>query len=331
MLVSQPRMSTQRSRFALGDPCRLGQRAAAVASVMAILVAGAIALGGCGSAQPSGRLGSGPLRVVAAENTWGSIASQLGGRDASVRSILVNPAVDPHSYEPNAADARVFAVAQLAIVNGIGYDEWASHLLAANPSDGRTALDVGDTLGLTSGEDNPHQWYSPASVHALIAALSADYAKLRPADASYFSQRREALEHEGLARYNALIAQISRRYRGVPIGYSESVFEPLGQALGLRLITPQGFATAVAEGSEVSAEDKLTVERQLSKREAAVWVVNTQNLTPEVQRATETARRAGVPVVAITETLSPAGASFQQWQVAQLEALRRALRSATGR
>jgi zinc/manganese transport system substrate-binding protein len=168
-------------------------------------------------------------------------------------------------------------------------------------------------------------------VHAFVAAVSADLAKLRPADASYFARRREAFEHAGLARYNALIAQISRRYRGVPVGYSESIFEPLGRALGLRLITPGSFAKAVAEGGEASAQDKLTVDRQLSGREAAVWVLNSQNLTPEVQRATETARGARIPVVSITETLSPATASFQQWQVAQLEALRRALGAATGR
>jgi zinc/manganese transport system substrate-binding protein len=40
------------------------------------------------------------------------------------------------------------------------------------------------------------------------------------------------------------------------------------------------------------------------------------------------ARAAGIPVVAITETLSPAGASFQDWQSAQLHALRAALAQA---
>ena len=50
-----------------------------------------------------------------------------------VRSIIVNPDTDPHSYEPTAEDARTMAGAQLAIVNGVGYDDWASKLLAANP------------------------------------------------------------------------------------------------------------------------------------------------------------------------------------------------------
>jgi zinc/manganese transport system substrate-binding protein len=289
-----------------------------------------LAVVGCGSPEPDEGVGSGKLRVVAAENFWGSIAQQLGGDRVEVKSIVVNPSTDPHSYEPTAGDARTMATAQLAVVNGLGYDEWDSKLLAANPSDGRLTLDVGDALGLTVG-DNPHQWYSPASLHATVAAIVADYDKLRPVDASYFSERQEAFEHEALAHYNALIARIGRRYRGVPVGYSESIFQPLGEALGLRLLTPESFADTIAEGGEVSARDKQTVDRQATNREIKVWVFNSQNATPDVQRVNELARGAHIPVVTVTETLVPASATFEQWQVAQLERLQAALHEATGR
>jgi zinc/manganese transport system substrate-binding protein len=294
-----------------------------------VAVCGAL-LVGCGSPEPSEELGSGKLRVVAAENFWGSIARQLGGEKVVVKSIVVNPATDPHSYEPTAQDARTTATAQFAIVNGIGYDEWASKLLSANPSDGRVTLDVGHALGLSTGE-NPHQWYSPASVHVAVAAIVADYDKLRPADATYFSQRQEAFEHEALNRYNTLIARIGRRYRGVPVGYSESIFQPLGEALGLRLLTPASFANTIAEGGEVSARDKQTVDRQVTNREIKAWVFNSQNATPDVERVNELARAAHIPVVTVTETLAPASATFERWQVAQLERLQAALHQATGR
>lgn len=289
-----------------------------------------IALGGCGASELDGSAPGKAIQVVAAENFWGSIAAQLGGSQVSVHSIVANPASDPHSYEPTAADARSLAGAQLAIVNGIGYDGWASRLLAAEPSDRRLTLDVGGLLGLASGA-NPHQWYSPASVHAVIAAIVAGYDRLRPSSAGYFARRRAAFERVGLARYRQLTAQIRARYSGVPVGYSESVFQPLGEALGLRLLTPYDYAKAVAEGTEVSAQDKQTVQRQLSRGGVKLWVFNSQNATPEVQRATEAARAAHIPVVTITETLSPATDSFQQWQVSQLRSLSAALRAAVGR
>jgi zinc/manganese transport system substrate-binding protein len=62
-----------------------------------------------------------------------------------------------------------------------------------------------------------------------------------------------------------------------------------------------------------------------------VWVFNSQNLTPDVQRVNELARAANVPLVTVTETLSPASATFEQWQVAELERLRDALHEATAR
>ena len=58
---------------------------------------------------------------------------------------------------------------------------------------------------------------------------------------------------------------------------------------------------------------------------------NSQNATPDVQAQVDAARAKGIPVTTITETLTPAGASFQDWQVAQLTALKQALAQATGK
>ncbi len=296
-----------------------------------ILVALAAFAAGCGS-DGSALTGSAAsrLQVVAAENFWGSIAAQLGGAKVHVQSIIVNPDTDPHSYEPTPRDARTLAGAQLAIVNGVGYDRWASKLLEATPRSGRVVLNVGDLLGLGQGE-NPHRWYFPADVARVITAISADYERLDPAAAGYFAAQRVAFETRGLVRYAALRAQIRARYAGVPVGYSESIFQGLGEDLHLKLLTPYSFAKAIAEGSEVSAQDKRTVDEQAEAHRIKVWVFNSQNVTPDVQRVNEIARAAGIPVATVTETLSPASDSFEQWQVSELEGLARALHAATGR
>jgi len=320
------------SRFARRIACRASGRRARRALAVLAPVAGltvALALAGCGS-QGAAPTSSGRIRVLAAESFWGSIASQLGGSRVDVQSIIVNPDTDPHSYEPTAEDAREIAESQMTIVNGIGYDEWASHLLAADSPEGREVLNVGQALGLSSG-DNPHQWYSPASVKRVTAAIVADYRKLDPSAASYFAKRRETFERSGLARYHALIDEIRSRYAGVPVGYSESIFQPLGRSLRLKLLTPRSFAKAIAEGSEVTAADRRTVDSQARQRKIAVWVFNSQNVTPDVKRVNEIARSAGIPIVTVTETLQPASDSFQQWQVSQLQRLRQALHQATGR
>jgi zinc/manganese transport system substrate-binding protein len=261
------------------------------------------------------------VRVVAAENFWGSIARQLGGAHAQVQSLIVNPAQDPHSYEPTTGDARAMATAQLAIVNGVGYDPWAPKLLGANPVNGRVTLTVGSRLGLKDG-DNPHRWYDPSDVTAIA---------LDPPHRAYFAQHLAQFNADGLAGYRGLIAQIRGRYHGIPVGASESIFALQAPALGLDLITPPGFMKAISEGTEVTAQDTSATERQLTTHRVRVWVYNSQNVTPEIQRLNQEARAAHIPIATVTETLSPASDSFQQWQVAQLTRLQAALHQATGR
>lgn len=275
----------------------------------------ALAAGCSGRAHVAG----GPLQVVAAENFWGSIAAQLGGDRVHVTSVVTSPATDPHDYEPTAADARTFADAGMVIENGVGYDPWAARLVAAGPLGGRVVLDVGKLAGVPDG-GNPHRWYSPANVQQVIAAIVHGYSRLDPKDAGYFLRQKSAFETR-LAPYKHLIATIKRRFGGTPVGASESIFAPLAQALGLRLVTPPSFLKAISEGTEPAAADKTAIDRQIARRQIEVWVYNSQNSTPDVARLTAAARKNGIPVTTVSETLSPASATFQAWQTRQLKAL----------
>jgi zinc/manganese transport system substrate-binding protein len=303
------------------------RRLLATAVLVSILVCGC---GRSGGPVAAGQRPGARFTVVAAENFWGSLAAQLAGARAGVTSIIVNPNTDPHSYEPSAQDARTIAGGQVVIVNGLGYDEWASRLLSASPLSGRVVLNVGKVLALHEG-DNPHQWYSPAHVIAVIDAIVGAYEKLDPADTAYFSRQRSLLLGAGLARYDQLRSEIRSQFSGVSVGYSESIFQPLGEDLGLKLLTPYSFAKAIAEGTDVTAADKQAVDEQASRRLIKVWVFNSQNVTPDVQRVNALAKQRRIPVATVTETLAPPSDSFQQWQVAQLEGLLAALRASGAR
>ena len=302
---------------------------AAVAAVAVVALAAGCSTAASGSQASGGSPGK-KIVVVAAENFWGSIARQLGGSHVTETSIIANPDTDPHDYEPTAADARTIASAQLAIVNGIGYDPWAPKMIAANPVPGRATLTVGNLLGLKDG-DNPHQWYSAAHVRQVIAAITADYKRLDPADAGYFTSQQHWFETTALARYNQLITQIRARYAGTPAGASESIVSPLAGTLGLKMLTPYSFLKAISEGSEPTAQDKAAIDTQISSRQIKVYIYNSQNATPDVAAQVRAAKAAGIPVATVTETLVPAGATFEQWQVSQLQQLAAALHQATGK
>ena len=303
-------------------------------AITGVAVAGALVLSACAT-SPRHHTITGPggqtvIAVAASINAWGSILAQLGGVHVKAKSIITNPNTDPHDYEPTPADARVIATAAVFVENGIGYDGWAAKALEASPDSARTVVDVGDVVGVPDG-GNPHRWYAPSNVDKVADAITSALKKADPADASYFDTQRASFENEGLARYHELISQIRTMYAGTPVGASESIFAPLADALGLKLITPPSFLQAISEGTDPSAADKATIDDQISHHLIKVYVYNSQNATPDVAAQVSAAKKQGIPVTAVTETLSPAGATFEQWQTAQLQSLAAALRQATGR
>jgi zinc/manganese transport system substrate-binding protein len=296
---------------------------------LCLVTVAALACGSKGSASATNGSAT-ALRVVAAENFWGSIAAQLGGSKVNVTSIITNPNTDPHDYEPTAKDGRTLAGARYVVYNGIGYDPWVPKLLSASPNGARKALEVGSLLGLKPG-DNPHRWYSPDDVQKVIAQITSDYKTLDPADTAFFDQQQQSYLTTGLQKYTGLVQHIKQAYAGTPVGASESIVTPLAQALGLDLLTPESFLDAISEGTDPSARDKATADQQIKSRQIAVFVFNTQNATPDVKNLVDEAKAQSIPVVSITETLSPANATFQDWQTSQLQALSDALAKATGR
>ena len=297
------------------------------------MVATAVLLSGCALSLPPGGEGSAVyspriVRVVAAEDFWGSIVAQIGGAHAHVTTVIDNPDTDPHAYEPTAADARRLADAQVAVANGAGYDPWMQRLLAA-AGGSRTELDVGTLVGVSPG-GNPHLWYSPSYVEQFIGAVTADLSRADPTDRAYFTVREQDYEHVGLADYHAAVAAIRTRFAGTRVGASESIVVYLCRALGLDLVTPPSFLRAISEGTDVSAADKATIDTQIRDGGLSVYLENIQNLTPDVQAQVTAARAEGIPLVPVTETLQPAGATFQAWQTAQLLALETALETSHG-
>lgn len=279
------------------------------------------------------RAGSAPapdtLQIVAAENFWGSLASQLAGPEAHVMSVLSDPNADPHEYESSAGVARVFAEANYVIVNGAGYDSWSGKLLAASSSPQRRVLDVAALLGQRVG-DNPHFWYDPVFVNEVVAQMAKDLGALKPAKAAFYQQQLQLLE-ASLAGYQSRIAELKRQFGGTKLAATENVFGYTARAAGLDLISPPQFMKAVAEGNEPPAQGMIEFQRQLESREPAVLVYNRQTSTPVTESMKKLAMARDIPVLGITETVQPPGARFQDWMDAEIESLQNALNASAQR
>lgn len=263
------------------------------------------------------------LQVVAAENFWGSLVSQLGGTHVNVLSIVTNPNADPHEYESSAADAEAIAKANYVIVNGAGYDQWALELISASNTQGQKVLNVATLLGQATGA-NPHFWYDPYYVNIVVHQMYLDLVSLAPNDTSYFTQQYASL-NASLAPYYAKINQIRAEFNGTEVASTESIFVYLANATGLDLVSPAAFMEAVSEGTDPPAQSVAQFEQQLQSGQVKVLVYNEQTVTPLTTNMKTLAAQNNIEIVGISETVEPTDASFQNWMNGELTALLNAL------
>jgi zinc/manganese transport system substrate-binding protein len=293
---------------------------------VAAMSAGFYALGNQGSStvkcSTTGPSPSTSIQVVAAENFWGSLVSQLGGTHVNVTSIVSDPNTDPHEYESNPADARAITNAQFVIVNGAGYDTWALDIISAENTP-QIVLNVQELIN-QSVDTNPHFWYSPYYVNDTVKAMYKDLVCIDPADAAYFKQQYAAL-NASLGVYNERIGEIKQKFAGTRVASTESIFVYLANATGLDLVSPAAFMQAVSEGNDPPAQSVAQFEQELQNGSVSLLVYNEQTVTPLTQSIKALAAANNVPIVGVTETIQPPDITFQVWMNAELLAIQDAL------
>jgi zinc/manganese transport system substrate-binding protein len=286
------------------------KRHALIAALAALLVYPAAA-----QTPPAG------LNIVAAENFYGDVATQLAGPDAKVISVLSNPDQDPHLFEASPSVARSLSEARIVIYNGADYDPWMAKLLKAAKSPNRRVIVVADLVHRKAG-DNPHLWYDPTNTAAAARALSAALVAADPAGKAGYEQRLQAFT-ESLKPLEAKVAAMHAKYAGIQVTATEPVFGYMATALGLKMRNER-FQLAVMNSTESRASDVAAFEGDLRKHLVRVFIYNSQASDPAAKRLLDIATKSGVPVIGVTET-EPAGQTYQTWMTSQLDALGAAL------
>jgi zinc/manganese transport system substrate-binding protein len=281
----------------------------------AILVAAVLMAGGSARAEtPS-------LSLVAAENFYGDVAAQVAGDHVAVTSIIANPDQDPHLFEASPSVARALAGARIAVSNGADYDPWMGKLLAAQKAPDRKLIVAADLMHRHPG-DNPHLWYDPATMPTVAKAIAAALIATDPSHAAEYDQRLQSFV-AAMGKLSDRIADMRKRYAGLPVTATEPVFGLMANALGLTMRN-QRFQLAVMNNTEPRASDTAAFENDLRGKQVRVLIYNRQATDTATQRLLEIAKQAQVPVVAVTET-EPANTHYLDWMLTQLDALDKAL------
>ena len=262
-----------------------------------------------------------PVKVVAAENFYGELASQIGGANVAVTSILSKPDGDPHLFEASPATAKALSDAKIVIANGVDYDPWIETLISANKAPGRKAIVVGALVGRKAG-DNPHLWYDPATMKAAAKALVADLVAVDPAHKADYEQG-EARFLASLKPLDDKIATMRKSYAGQPVTASEPVFGYQAKLIGLN-VHNEKYALAIMNNAEPTPSEVAAFENDLKGRHVKAMLYNAQASEPAVGKLAQIAKDNGIPVVGVSET-EPPNSTYQDWMLGQLNALDKAL------
>ncbi|ARP78866.1 metal ABC transporter substrate-binding protein [Bordetella genomosp. 6] len=297
-----------------------------------------------------------PLQVVASFSILADIATQVGGPDVAVRS-LVGPDGDAHEYEPTPADARKLAAAQVLVVNGLDFEAWLPRLQKAAGFAGRTVVASkgveprrlddaheeheeheahGDHDDRHHDHDHghhgehdhhhgdldPHAWQDLANGAIYARNIARAFAEADPAHAQAYRQRADAY----VARIEALDQRVRQLFEAIEparrkVVSSHDAFGYFGQAYGVRFIALAGVST----DAEPSAADMARIIEQVRRESVpAVFVENIANPRLAQQLTRETQARLGGTLYsdALARPGEPAGTylGMFEWNAQQLAA-----------
>jgi zinc/manganese transport system substrate-binding protein len=296
----------------------VGRRGASLFLALAIGATGAA----CGSDAPAAAKGQ--IVAVGAENEYANVISQVGGRYLAVIAVQNNPNTDPHTFEASPSVAHTVDSAALVVQNGLGYDTYMNRIEAASPSSSRKVIDVQALLGLPDSTPNPHLWYQPATMPAVAAALVRDLSAIEPSHAAYFRANARRFDASLQPWYRALRG-FAAHYPHTPVATTEPVADYMLQAAGTVNLTPFAFQADIMNGVD-PAPQGVTLESELfSAHKVKAFIYNQQVTDSLTESLLAQARRCGIPVVGVYETMPTQGYDYQTWMLAQVNALWRAV------
>lgn len=267
------------------------------------------------------------ITIVAAENIYGSVASQLGGNNVHVISLLNNPDEDPHLFSATVSSAKAVANADIIIYNGASYDNWMEKLLSVKQQHSRQIICIAKLLNTPTGA-NPHLWYDPKTIPIYAQQLVQTLQQLDPAHQNYYNTQ----FRQYMSQYQLLsqkVMQMQQQFHGISVTATEPLFGYMAQAIGLKM-EDVDFQWSVMNNVEPSASQLRQMQDHLNNHIVRLLFYNKQVSNPLTQNLLTIAQKNHIPIVGLTE-LQPANTTYLQWMLDQLNSTEQALKNESGK
>ena len=234
-----------------------------------------------------------PVRVVTLHSVLTEVVAEVGGPEVSVVG-LIQPGVDPHTFNPAPADVRRLAQAEIVFSSGFGLEPYLDKLVANSGTKARLvrAADVisnpvhsscrhahdhegHDDHGEDHEEFDPHWWHGLANVRAVTLQVRDALATLRPEAKTGFEARAAVY----LGKIDALAAWAQQEVAVLPAARRCLVTNH--DAFGY-LVRDYGFTVHPLQGVNPEAEPNARELAELidfirHEKIPAVFADNTEN------------------------------------------------------
>ena len=252
---------------------------------------------------------TGPLKVVATTSQWGSLATSIGGDDVKVTSILGSGDVQPSNFNPSEQDVKQLNAADVIVVNGAGYDDWASD----HARRGSTIVSAAQTVGALEG-DNPYLWFSKDARTAVANELSEAFIKVLPDERATFTKHLQTWQTQEQGLEDDLKA-FSKERGETSYAATRPVAFYLLADLGFNDVTPKSYAQSVESGEtpdEQQTADFTSLFEDDDDR-PDILVHDPEQSDAASDAITDAAQHAQIPVVNVTEQMPADSTNLDDW------------------
>ena len=245
------------------------------------------------------------ISIVTTTNVYSDIAKNIVGKYGTATAIIDKSSVDPHDFDPTTADAKKLTKANIIVANGLGYDSWMNKL--AKSVNKKPVLVGEDLMGLKNG-DNPHIWYNLNMPTKYVDYLVKRLSKLDKKHAAYFKANGK--------KYLAKVDKIKKlvktdKSNKKPVFVSEPVFDYALKEAGYK-IGDKEFEEAIENGTDPSPKMINKMNTDIKEKKIAFFVNNTQASSSTVKSFVKLAKKNGVPVLNVRETI-PNHTTYLTW------------------
>jgi zinc/manganese transport system substrate-binding protein len=160
----------------------------------------------------------------------------------------------------------------------------------------------------------------PAVAKAVADALAA----IDPAQAAYFHANADKFV-ASLAPWREAIAAFKANHDKTPVAVTEPVADYMLEAMGFDILTPFSLQKAIMDGTDPAPQDVSAQNDLFSGKKVKVFAYNQQVTSNLTKSYLTLARKNGIPVVGVYETMPVPGYTYQSWMLAEVAALERAV------